>query len=112
MLWDRGSATAREITEALSVTRPTAHSTVQTLLRELMAKGAVAHDKVDRTFVFKPLFEHQEVAATTANELLHKLFKGSTFGLVSHLLKHEEISDEELKRLHELIECRTKEQKS
>ena len=54
VLWDRGRADAREITEALNETEQVAHSTVQTLLRQLEAKGAVGHEAEDRTFVFFP----------------------------------------------------------
>ena len=44
VLWDCKRASAREITEALNETEPVAHSTVQTLLRQLEAKGAVGHE--------------------------------------------------------------------
>jgi hypothetical protein len=54
-LWDRGSATARDITEELNAEEPIAHSTVQTLLRQLQTKGAVTYDVEDRTFVYRPL---------------------------------------------------------
>src|SRR5438132_226891 len=37
ILWRRGRATAREITEEMSQTQQIAHSTVQTLLRQLQA---------------------------------------------------------------------------
>src|SRR5207244_289852 len=43
-LWARGKASARDITDALSKEKPVAHSTVQTLLRKLETKGAIAHD--------------------------------------------------------------------
>jgi BlaI family transcriptional regulator, penicillinase repressor len=56
VLWARGQATAREITEALCRKAPIAHSTVQTLLRDLEEKGAVTHDVQGRTFVFRPLY--------------------------------------------------------
>ena len=35
VLWQKGRASAREITEALNRREPIAHSTVQTLLRKL-----------------------------------------------------------------------------
>ena len=41
--------------------KPIAHSTVQTLLRKLEAKGAVRHEVHDRTFVFKPLIDSRSV---------------------------------------------------
>jgi len=43
VLWQYGDATARQITDELSKTEEIAHSTVQTLLRKLEAKGAVEH---------------------------------------------------------------------
>jgi BlaI family transcriptional regulator, penicillinase repressor len=104
VLWRRGRATAREITEEMGRTQPIAHSTVQTLLRQLQGKGAVAYDVEDRTFVYRPLYQQSEVAETAARELLTRLFNGSVYSLMAHLLKHEEISDDDLTRLRELID--------
>ena len=104
VLWPRGRATAREITEELSRARPIAHSTVQTLLRKLEAKGAVTHDLEDRTFIFRPLFQQAEVRETATRDLLTRVFNGSVYGLVAHLLQHEPISRDELQRLQKLVE--------
>ena len=41
VLWQRGRATAREITDAINQKEPIAHSTVQTLLRGLEEDHAV-----------------------------------------------------------------------
>src|SRR5713101_1713231 len=104
ILWRRGRATAREITEEMSQTQRVAHSTVQTLLRQLQAKGAVTYDVEDRTFVYRPLYQQSEVTETATRDLLTRLFNGSAYNLMAHLLKHEEISSEDLTRLRELIE--------
>jgi BlaI family penicillinase repressor len=104
ILWQRGRATAREITEAMGQAQPIAHSTVQTLLRQLQAKGAVTYDVEDRTFIYRPLYRQSEVAETAARDLVARLFNGSAFSLMTHLLKHEEISPEDLTRLRELID--------
>src|SRR5260370_11312917 len=85
VLWQRGRATAREITEELSRARPIAHSTVQTLLRKLEAKGAVTHDLEDRTFVFRPLFQQAEVRETATRDLLTRVFHGSVYGVGAHV---------------------------
>ncbi len=104
LLWDRGHATARDITDELSRTEPIAHSTVQTLLRKLEAKGAVEHVVEDRTFVFRPLSQQADVTTNATRDLLSRVFQGSTFGLVSHLLKHEQLSREELRQLRQMID--------
>jgi BlaI family transcriptional regulator, penicillinase repressor len=109
-LWKEGKATAREITELLSKTEPIAHSTVQTLLRKLEAKGAVTHELDERTFVFYPLYKQSEVSENAVHDLLTRVFHGSVYGLVSQLLKHENISPEELQRLRHLIDSAEKEE--
>ncbi len=104
ILWERGEATAREVTEALNAAEPVAHSTTQTLLRKLEAKNAVAHTVKDRVFVFRPLSEEADVSESAARDLLTRVFGGSVYGLVSHLLKHEAISSDERLRLRALID--------
>ncbi|MDQ3814453.1 MAG: BlaI/MecI/CopY family transcriptional regulator [Armatimonadota bacterium] len=104
VLWQRGQATAREITDELNRQQPIAHSTVQTLLRKMEAKGAITHVVEDRTFVFRPVSQKTEITTTATRDLLARLFNHSVSGLVAHLLKHEKISPEELKRLRQLIE--------
>ena len=104
VLWERREATAREITDALCRTGPIAQSTVQTLLRKLETKGAVTHETRDRIFVFRPLSQESEITTTAARDLLTRVFGGSVYGLVSHLLHHEAISSDELSRLRTLID--------
>ncbi len=108
VLWEHGEATARQITDQLSQVKPIAHSTVQTLLRKMEVKGAVIHEIQDRTFVFRPLFRQSEVTETATRDLLSRLFDGSVYGLVSYLIQHETISDEEMSRLRTLIESEKK----
>jgi BlaI family penicillinase repressor len=104
VLWDRGRASAREITEALNEAEPVAHSTVQTLLRQLEAKGAVGHEAVNRTFVFLPRLKEDKVKRTAAREVLERVFGGDVGNLVAYLLKGERLSLDELDELHRLID--------
>jgi BlaI family penicillinase repressor len=108
VLWTRGRATAREITDELSLEAPIAHSTVQTLLRKLEEKGAITHVVEDRTFIFRPLYQPEEVAETATRDLLSRVFHGSVFGLVAHLLRHEKVSSEEMTRLRALLDAEEK----
>ncbi len=109
VLWARERATAREITDELNRQKsadvaPIAHSTVQTLLRKLEAKGAITHRIEERTFVFEPLQEKSEVETGAVGDLLTRLFDRSISGLVAHLVKHEKVSPDELQRLRTIVE--------
>lgn len=104
VLWEKGEATAREITDQICLEEMIAHSTVQTLLRQMEAKGAVTHRLHERTFVFRPVAAEEEVRSRATSDLLSRFFDGSVSGLVAHLLKRESIPPEEISRLRELID--------
>ena len=108
VLWDRGRASARDITDAPARGNrwPTARS--RPLLRQLEAKGAVGHVEQGRTFVFFPRLKEDKVKRTAARDLLERVFGGSAGSLVAHLLKEERLSRTEIEELHRLIEAQRK----
>ncbi len=108
VLWEKGRANAREITEALNKIEPIAHSTVQTLLRKLEQKGSIDHDVDDRTFIFYPLVEAEKVTNHAFRDFVDRMFAGSTGGLVSYLIKNENISPEEMKEIREMLDDKEK----
>jgi len=107
-LWERGRATAREITDAINASEPIAHSTVQTLLRGLEEKKAVAHEAKDRTFVFFPLVKEHAFKQSATRDLVERVFGGSVESLMAHLLKNEKVSREEIEGIRKLINHHTK----
>ena len=104
VLWERGRCSARDVTDALNREQPVAHSTVQTLLRKLEAKGAVAHDVEDRTFLYYPLAKQTKVTRSATRDLVDRVFGGSVGGLISYLLRHERLPPDELEQIRKLID--------
>jgi BlaI family transcriptional regulator, penicillinase repressor len=104
VLWERSQANAREITAALNQSEPIAHSTVQTLLRKLEAKGAIEHNVEDRTFGFRPLVKEDRVKRGATRDILDRVFGGSVAELVSYLLEHERVPAAELGQIRKLLE--------
>jgi predicted transcriptional regulator len=109
VIWDQGEVTARQISEALSQKEVVTHSTVQTLLRKLEVKGAVEHVSDGRTFLYRALIHQSSVAESSTRELLTRVFHGSVYSLVAHLIKDEAVSPDELKAMRELIDSSTEE---
>jgi BlaI family penicillinase repressor len=109
VLWTKGRANAREITDALNEIEPLAHSTVQTLLRGLEEKGSIAHEEDGRTFVFYPLVQEDKFKRSATRDLLERVFGGNVGNLVAHLLKTERMSPKELREIRKLIDQREKE---
>jgi BlaI family transcriptional regulator, penicillinase repressor len=103
VLWEKGRASAREITDALNVEQAIAHSTVQTLLRKLEAKNAVRHEVDDRTFVFIPVVNEDRAKWSAVSDLMERTFGGSAAELVAYLFQQERISGEELERIRKQV---------
>ena len=108
VLWEKGQATAREITDAMNRHEPIAHSTVQTLLRGLEEKQAVAYRVEGRVFIFYPLIKEDKVRTSAARDLVERIFGGNAAELMAHLLKHEKVSAEEIEELRQLINAKAK----
>ncbi len=108
VLWDKARATAREITDAINTSEPIAHSTVQTLLRALEDKGSVSHEVDGRTFLFFPIVKEAEFKQSATRDLVERVFGGNVGSLVSHLLKDEKVSREEVDEIRRLINRRSK----
>ena len=108
VLWKKGRVNAREITDEMNKMEPIAHSTVQTLLRKLEEKGAADHEVENRTFIFYPTVQAESVIRFALRDFLDRIFDGSPAGMVSYLIKHEEISSEEMEQIRTMLNNREK----
>jgi predicted transcriptional regulator len=104
VLWDRGTGTVADIVSGLRRGRPATYSTVQTILRILEEKGYVAHEKVARAFVYRPLVDARQARRRALRILARRLFDGSPSLLVLNVLDDEQLDPEELKRLKQMVE--------
>ncbi len=103
VLWDRQTATVGDVVVSLAKQRPVSYSTVQTILRILEEKAYVAHDKVARAFLYRPLVDERQARRRALRHLAGRLFTGSPSLLVLNVLHDEEMDPDELRRLKKLI---------
>ena len=103
VLWDRGSATAAEITDALRTSRGLAQQTIATILTRLEKRGIVRHDTQQRQYVYAAVVSEPDVRRTMLAELTDRVFEGDVAALVSQLLSTSEMSPGDLARVKALI---------
>ena len=104
VLWRASQASVSEVMTALSETRAVSYSTVQTILRILETKGYVAHVKVARAFVYRPVVDERQARRRALRHLVGRLFEGSPALLVLNILEDDEIDPVEREQLKKLIE--------
>lgn len=108
VLWELGSATVREVQERLEP--DLAYTTVLTILRTLEAKGHVSHDVEGRAHRYFPLVGRDEAGTTALRRILNKVFSGSPEALLTQLVSDQKLSEEDLRRLRELLDVRLSEE--
>ena len=103
VLWKKGAATVGDVAASLTDDPPLAYSTVLTTLRILEGKGYLRHTKKGRAFVYEPVIAQEEASRTALGYLVNRFFGGSRELLVVNLLKQENISPAELRRIQKMI---------
>jgi BlaI family transcriptional regulator, penicillinase repressor len=105
-LWKLGSASIREIQEALPESRRLEYTTVQTVIYRLEQKGAVKRvKKIGNAHIFEPLVSRKSIAATLIEDFLGA-FGGAPEPFVAHLVESGAISLRELKELEKIAKER------
>jgi BlaI family transcriptional regulator, penicillinase repressor len=109
ILFRRGRATADEVMRELS--GEPSYSTVRTQLRVLEEKGHVRHLEDGRRFVYLPAVARAAARKFALRHVVDTFFEGSVERVVAALLGGEAVrlSDEELRRIEELVEQARKE---
>ncbi|MFZ0733494.1 MAG: BlaI/MecI/CopY family transcriptional regulator [Candidatus Sulfotelmatobacter sp.] len=103
VLWKKKAATVGDVAASLTADPPLAYSTVLTTLRILEGKGYLRHSKRARAFVYEPVIAEEEASRTALGYLVSRFFGGSRELLVVNLLKEENISRAELRRIKRMI---------
>jgi predicted transcriptional regulator len=110
VLWDFGPSTVAEVKER--VTDDLAYTTVLTILRTLESKGYVTHDPEGKAHRYSALIERDAARRSALRAMAEKFFKGSTAGLLTHLVADEELKPADVRRLRELLGKRGKRSRS
>jgi predicted transcriptional regulator len=105
VLWDRGTATRRQVTDALYPNGDAAHyATVQKLLGRLEAKGYVRHTREQGVLQFTATVGREELISRRLRDVADKLCGGSLTPLMINLVRSQPLSARELEELQAFLE--------
>jgi predicted transcriptional regulator len=105
VLWDRGPATIRQLTEALYPQGGSSHyATVQKLLDRLEAKAFVVRHREPPAHTFDAAVDREELIGRRLQATAEKLCGGSLTPLLMHLVRARKLSARERQELRDLID--------
>jgi predicted transcriptional regulator len=109
VLWEKGEASVREVTDALEDTYPVAYNTVLTILRILTDKHYVKPRQDGRAFIYKPAVTRAEARSRALRKVVSTFFEGSPTELAQHLIRTEKLSADELQTLKDELDSLSEE---
>ena len=101
--WEKGPLFVREMLELYDEPRPH-FNTISTFVRGLEEKGYVGHRSMGNTYQYYAIVSREDFKKKTLRGVISKYFNNSYLGVVSSLVKEEEISLDELKELIREVE--------
>ena len=101
--WEKGPLFVREIVEFYEEPRPH-FNTLSTFVRGLEEKGYVSHRTFGNSYQYYAVVSREDFKKKTLRGVISKYFNNSYLGLVSSLVKEEDISLDELKDLIREVE--------
>ena len=100
-LWKEGDLTAGQLAKILKEQTDWNRNTTYTVIKKLLDKGVI--ERIDPNFICHALISKEQAQALEVDELIDKMFGGSTDLLFAALLDRENISGETMERLLEKV---------
>jgi len=105
VLWDRGGATRRQITDVLYPGGGPAHfTTVQKLLERLEDKGYVRRASGDGPVTFTATIDREQLISRRLLDVADKLCGGSLTPLLMNLVRSKPLTARELRELQDILQ--------
>lgn len=102
-LWPLGSATVKQVHEAMQKDRPdTTYATVLRLMQVMHGKGLLLRDESQRSHVYAPAQAQDSLRTRLLKDLIHKAFAGSGKDLVMAALRGH-VSKKEREEIQKLL---------
>jgi predicted transcriptional regulator len=102
IVWDRESATVRDVYETLLERRKVAYTTVMTMMKILEQKKYLKRTQADRAYVYRPAQPKRQVVGAMVRDFINRVFNGATEPLLVHLVEEHDLSPEELEEIARL----------
>jgi len=100
-LWEMGPSTVSEVQPKLK--EQLAYTTVQTMLNVLLRKKKVKREQEGRAFRYRPVVSRERAMGSALNDMVKRMFGGSSEALLMAMVDTQQISAEELTRVAERL---------
>lgn len=101
--WDEGALFVRQLVEKYPDPKPH-FNTLSTYVRMLEEKGFLSHESFGTTYRYFAVINEEEYKNRTLRNVVKKYFDNSYLSVVSSLIKEQDISVDEIRKLLDEVE--------
>lgn len=103
VLWQRESASVREVHEELAKSKDVGYTTTLKLMQIMHEKGLVRRDDTFKTHIYQPAVSKEKTQKHLLGKMINTLFGGSPTELVLQALGNHKASAKELEDIQQLL---------
>ncbi len=96
ILWDKGTATVREIHEVLEKQKPSGYTTTLKLMQIMFEKGMLTRKAQGKMHVYAAVIKREKAREQLMQKMIDTMFSGSTSQLIMQALGNHNSSQKEL----------------
>ena len=104
VLWDKGTATVREVHEILSEHKEAGYTTTLKLMQIMFEKGIVLRDDSNKTHIYRANISKENTQQQFVGKMINSLFGGSSTQLVMQALGNHVPNKAELEEIQQLLD--------
>ncbi len=112
ILWERETATVREVHEIISEAKPTVYTTTLKTMQIMSEKGFVERETSKKAHIYKASANTWDLKKDMVAKLLETVFRGSSIEFVQHILISKPLEVAEMKEIRKMIKNIEKSKKS
>jgi len=101
--WEKGPMFVKQLLEYYEEPKPH-FNTLSTIVRGLEEKGFLSHHTYGNTYQYYAIISEEDYSKGTLKNVIARYFNNSYLGVVSSLIKEEDISVEDLRHLLDEVE--------
>lgn len=103
ILWEKGSATVREVHDELTKTKDAGYTTTLKLMQIMFEKGLLSRDASSKTHIYTAAVSKEQTQGQIVKRVIDTVFNGSAMQMVMQALGNHKTSSDELEQIMEYL---------
>jgi len=99
ILWDKGTATVRDIHEVIEKRKPSGYTTTLKLMQIMFEKGMLTREAQGKMHVYSAVIKREKAREQVVQKMIDTMFSGSASQLVMQALGNHTASPKELEEI-------------